>query len=67
MAKETKGGLGLTNMNGMSADDDRTCALTDMNCLEGQPEQVHSLTDINAQSGDDSTTCALTDMNCQGE
>ena len=33
MAKETKTGLGWGNMNGISAEDDRTCALNDMNCL----------------------------------
>ena len=67
MEKKIKSGLGLTNMNGISTDDDRTCALNDMNCLEGQPEQSPSLTDMNAVTSDADTTCALDDMNCQGE
>ena len=40
MAKETKTGLGWGNVNGMSAEDDRTCALNDMNCLENQEEKT---------------------------
>lgn len=67
MANEKKNSLGLTNMNGISADDDRTCALTDMNCLENQEEKTFDLTDMNAAAQDDDTTCALTDMNCLGE
>ena len=48
MAKETKAGLGWGNVNGMSAEDDRTCALNDMNCLENQEEKTYALTDMNA-------------------
>ena len=66
MAKETKTGLGWGNVNGMSAEDDRTCALNEMNCLENQEEKTYALTDMNAAAGDDST-CALVDMNCLGE
>ena len=36
MAKEIKPGIGWNNVNGISKDDDRTCALNDMNCLETQ-------------------------------
>ena len=53
MAKETKTGLGWGNVNGMSAEDDRTCALNDMNCLENQEEKTYALTDMNAAAGDD--------------
>lgn len=67
MPKENKNGLGITNMNGISTDDDRTCALNDMNCLETQEEQTFSLTDMNAVGKDDDTTCALDDMNCLGD
>ena len=66
MAKETKTGLGWGNINGISAEDDRTCALNDMNCLDTQEEKNSALTDKNAAAGDDST-CALVDMNCLGE
>ena len=65
MTKETKTGLGWGNVNGISADDDRTCALNDMNCLDTQEEKAYALTDMNAAAGDDST-CALVDMNCLG-
>ena len=65
MANETKGGW--ANLNGMPADDDRTCALNDMNCLETQEEKSYGITDMNAVAKDDDTTCALDDMNCLGE
>ena len=38
--KNNSNTLGLHNMNGLSADDKRTCALNDMNCSAGQPEQL---------------------------
>ena len=66
MAKEKKPILGWANINGISDDDDRTCALNDMNCLGTQEEKVYGITDMNAVGGDD-TTCALIDMNCLGE
>ena len=65
MAKETKTSLGWGNVNGISADDDRTCALNDMNCLDTQEEKTYTITDMNAADGD--STCALVDMNCLGE
>ena len=46
--KNNSNTLGLHNMNGLSADDKRTCALNDMNCRAGQPEQTASLQDMNA-------------------
>lgn len=67
MGIEIKSGLGLTNMNGISTDDDRTCALNDMNCLENQEEKTFGLTDMNAVGKDEDTTCALDDMNCLGD
>lgn len=67
MAKETKSSLGLNNMNGISTDDDRTCALNDMNCLDNQEQKNYQLSDMNAVGKDDDTTCALDDMNCLGE
>ena len=33
--KNNSNTLGLHNMNGLSADDKRTCALNDMNCRAG--------------------------------
>lgn len=67
MALEIKSGLGLTNMNGISTDDDRTCALNDMNCLENQAPKSFALTDMNAVGKDDDTSCSLSDMNCTGD
>ena len=67
MAKEIKSSLGWNNVNGISVDDDRTCALNDMNCLETQEKKSYGITDINAMGKDDDTTCALDDMNCLDE
>lgn len=64
---KVKSSLGITNMNGISTDDDRTCALSDMNCLEGQEEQSFSITDMNAVTQDEDTSCSLDDMNCEGK
>lgn len=64
---KVKSSLGITNMNGISSDDGRTCALTDMNCLEGQEEQPFSITNMNAVSKDEDTSCSLDDMNCEGK
>ena len=41
----------LKNMNGISHDDTRSCALSDMNCRRGQPDAPASLQDMNAQGG----------------
>ena len=38
--------FGLANMNGISDDSGRSCALSDMNCRKGQPEQSPSLQHI---------------------
>lgn len=65
--KEKKdGGLGWSNVNGISADDDRSCALNDMNCREGQ-EGDFSYSDMNSKSKDEDTSCSLNDMNCEGK
>ena len=66
MAK-IKSSLGITNMNGITSDDDRTCGLQDMNCLDTQEKKDFDITDMNAKGKDDDTTCALQDMNCVGE
>ena len=55
MAKEKKPILGWANVNGISEEDDRTCALNDMNCLDTQEEKTYALTDMNAADGDDRT------------
>ena len=44
--KQKKEPFSLKNMNGLSHDDARTCALDDMNCLNGQEEHCSSLQDI---------------------
>ena len=46
--KQKKEPFSLKNMNGLSHDDARTCALDDMNCLNGQEEHRSSLQDMNA-------------------
>ncbi len=67
MAKEIKSSLGLNNMNGITNDDDRTCGLQDMNCLDKNDKKGLNITDMNALGKDDDTTCALQDMNCTGD
>ena len=67
MAKKIKSSLGITNMNGMTAEDERTCGLQDMNCLNTQQQKNYDITDMNAVGKDDDTSCALQDMNCTGE
>ena len=67
MKKEVKSSLGISNMNGMTTDDERTCGLQDMNCLEKEDKNGLDITDMNAMGKDDSTTCALQDMNCSGD
>ena len=66
MKKEIKSSLGLNHMNGLTADDERTCGLQDMNCLETKDKAGLDITDMNAVGKDDETTCALQDMNCTG-
>ena len=67
MKKEVKSSLGISNMNGMTTDDERTCGLQDMNCLEKADKTGLDITDMNALGKDDETTCALQDMNCSGD
>ena len=64
MKKEIKSSLGISNMNGLTEEDERTCGLQDMNCLDTQPDKDFDITDMNALGKDDDTTCALQDMNC---
>lgn len=66
MAK-IKSSLGISNMNGISAEDERTCGLQDMNCLEKEDKTGLDITDMNALGKDDDATCALQDMNCTGD
>ena len=40
--------LSITNLNGVTEDEDTTCGINDMNCL----------------SEDEDTTCGINDMNC---
>ena len=67
MAKKIHSSLGINNMNGLTSDDDRTCGLQDMNCLEKADKTGLDITDMNAVGKDDDTTCALQDMNCTGD
>lgn len=47
----------------LSHDDARTCALDDMNCLNGQEEHRSSLQDMNAARSRPHRKYHLTDMN----
>ena len=59
-----KDGLGISNMNGATDDESKSCDLQDMNCLEGQEEKSHSITNMNVDTAADDKSCGLTDMNC---
>jgi hypothetical protein len=61
--KQKKEPFSLKNMNGLSHDDARTCALDDMNCLSGQEEHRSSLQDMNAARSRPHRKYHLTDMN----
>lgn len=65
MAKDEK--LGIANMNGATDDEDKTCGLQDMNCLDGQEPKSHSLNNMNGDSSSEDKTCGITDMNCVGD
>lgn len=64
--EDKKNATGWGNLNGIS-DDDRTCALNDMNCLEGEADKTCSLNDMNCLTGEEDKTCSLSDMNCMDE
>ena len=38
--------LGLSNMNGMTKEDDKTCGLSDMNCLGEKDDKDCALDDM---------------------
>lgn len=60
--------LGISDMNGMTQEDDHTCALMDMNCLDAEKEEKPlGIKNMNALANDDDTTCGLKDMNCLDE
>ena len=56
--------LDITNMNGMTENADQTCAITDMNCVEGQEPASSSITNMNSVTDDADKSCSITDMNC---
>lgn len=62
MANE--GGWG--NLNGMS-NDDKTCALNDMNCLGEEDSSSCGINDMNCVDGNDNMSCSLDNMNCEAD
>lgn len=63
---EEKKATGWANVNGIS-DQDKTCDLNNMNCLEEEDTKTCGLNDMNCLGDEDKTTCGLNDMNCVGE
>ncbi len=61
--EEKKKATGWENLNGIS-DDDTTCGLNDMNCLDGEDDVSCGLNDMNCLDGADDVSCGLNDMNC---
>ena len=51
------------NLNGLS-EDDKTCAITDMNCLGEEDDSTCAITDMNCVDGQD-MNCAIVNMNCE--
>lgn len=60
--KNNSNTLGLHNMNGLSADDKRTCALNDMNAPVSRSKNA-SLQDMNAANEQPDMACSITNMN----
>ena len=57
--------IGLTNMNGISDDSGRSCALSDMNCRDRQRVESGSRVDLGGGRAQPDRTCSLTNMNCR--
>ena len=55
--------LGISNMNGDTNNEDKSCALNDMNC-NAQDNTSHGLNNMNGATHNEDKTCALNDMNC---
>lgn len=55
---------GWANLNDM-ADDDKTCALNDMNCVGEEDDSTCSIVDMNCAGEDDDSTCSINNMNCE--
>ena len=59
--------LSITNLNGVTEDEDTTCGINDMNCLSEDEDTTCSINDMNCVAEDEDTTCGINDMNCLGE
>lgn len=53
-----------TNQNGMT-EDDKTCGITDMNCVEEEDDKTCGLNNMNCLEEEDDKTCGLNNMNCE--
>jgi len=60
-------GLGITNMNGVTSDEDVSCGLNDMNCVGDEGASQASITNMNGVTSDEDVSCGLNDMNCTGQ
>ena len=63
MSKEKQ--LGLSNMNGITEDEGKSCSLTDMSCLGAEDTSAPSITDMNAVKDAEELSCDLRNMNCE--
>lgn len=52
------------NQNGIT-EDDKTCGLNNMNCLEEEEDKTCGITDMNCVGEEDDKTCGLNNMNCE--
>lgn len=58
--------LDINNMNGIT-EEDKTCGLNDMNCVEEEEDKTCGLNDMNCVAEEEDKTCGLNDMNCLGD
>lgn len=65
--KERKKQATITDMNRVSEDQDTTCEITDLNCVEGQESETEELS-INKMNPDtEDKSCDITNLNCEDD
>ena len=60
----------VENMNGDTQNDEKSCSLDDMNCLNEDKkgkEEKFAVENMNGDTQNDEKSCSLDDMNCLDE
>ncbi|MDO5033649.1 MAG: hypothetical protein Q4D97_02310 [Eubacteriales bacterium] len=55
----------ISDMNRVSEDEDTTCDITNLNCMDEQEYTQEELHIIKQNMENEDTTCEITDMNCE--